>query len=35
MNVHERFLEVMDFNTSVVVPKWEFGYWGELIDTWY
>lgn len=35
MNVRERFLEVMDFNTSVVVPKWEFGYWGELIDTWY
>ena len=36
MNVRERFLEVIEnFNTSVDVPKWEFGYWGETIDNWY
>jgi len=36
MNVRERFKEVMEhFNTDVSAPKWEFGYWGETIDTWY
>jgi hypothetical protein len=35
MNLRERFLEVMRFNTSVHTVKWEFGYWGEVIDTWY
>jgi len=36
MNVRERFLEVMvNFNPNVVPPKWEFGYWGEVIDKWY
>lgn len=36
MNVRERFLEAMiNFNTSVIPPKWEFGYWGEVIDKWY
>lgn len=35
MNVRERFLEVMNFNTSVHTVKWEFGYWGEVMDNWY
>lgn len=35
MNARERFLEVMQFNKNVSVPKWEFGYWGEVIDVWY
>ena len=25
----------MDFNTSVRSLKWEFGYWGEVMDNWY
>ncbi len=35
MNVRERFMEVMNFNTRVAPPKWEFGYWGETIHNWY
>jgi len=36
MNVRERFLEVMlNFNTGVCPPKWEFGYWGDTINRWY
>lgn len=35
MNARERFLEIMNFNTSVETLKWEFGYWGETIDNWY
>jgi len=36
MNVRERFLEVMlNFNTDVAAPKWEFGYWGDTINNWY
>ena len=35
MNLRERFLEVMSFNTSVHSIKWEFGYWGETIKNWY
>ena len=35
MNLRERFLEVMNFNTSVHSIKWEFGYWGEVMDRWY
>ncbi|RPJ23367.1 MAG: hypothetical protein EHM35_17345 [Planctomycetaceae bacterium] len=35
MNLRERFLEVMSFNTSVRSLKWEFGYWGEVMDRWY
>jgi uroporphyrinogen decarboxylase len=35
MNLRERFLEIMDFNTSVRSLKWEFGYWGEVMDRWY
>jgi hypothetical protein len=36
VNLRERFLEVMlDFNTKVVPPKWEFGYWGDTINSWY
>lgn len=36
MNSRERFLEVMvNFNTNIRPPKWEFGYWGETIDNWY
>ena len=33
MDARERFLEVIvNFNNKVSPPKWEFGYWGELID---
>lgn len=35
MNLRERFLEVMNFNAGVPSMKWEFGYWGEVIDRWY
>ncbi|MCP4167506.1 MAG: hypothetical protein GY759_16675 [Chloroflexi bacterium] len=35
MNLKERFNEVMQFNTNVHSIKWEFGYWGEVIDNWY
>lgn len=36
MTLRDRFCEVMEnFNTSVVAPKWEFGYWGQTIDNWY
>jgi uroporphyrinogen decarboxylase len=35
MNLRERFLEIMNFNTRVRSIKWEFGYWGEVIDRWY
>jgi len=35
MNLRERFLEVMQFNTGVHSLKWEFGYWGEVLDNWY
>jgi len=35
MNTRERFLEVLDFNTGVRSPRWEFGYWGETVDNWY
>jgi len=35
MNTRERFLEVMDFNTTVKPLKWEFGFWGETLNKWY
>lgn len=36
MTVHERFHEVMEhFNTGISAPKWEFGYWGKTVETWY
>ena len=35
MNLRERFLEVMSFNTDVHSIKWEFGYWGETVKNWY
>ncbi|MFA5816403.1 MAG: uroporphyrinogen decarboxylase family protein [Bacteroidales bacterium] len=35
MNLRERFLEVMSFNTSIHSLKWEFGYWGETMNNWY
>ena len=35
MNLRERFIEVMSFNPSVRSIKWEFGYWGEVIERWY
>ena len=35
MNLRERFLETMSFNTNVHSVKWEFGYWGETIKNWY
>ena len=25
----------MKFNTGVHSIKWEFGYWGEVVDRWY
>jgi uroporphyrinogen decarboxylase len=35
MNLRERFLQVMQFNTQVRPPKWELAYWGQTIDNWY
>lgn len=36
MNSREKFLEVIvNFKNNVPPPKWEFGYWGSLVDKWY
>lgn len=35
MNARQRFLEVMDFNTGVRPPKWEYAFWGETLNRWY
>ena len=36
MTLKERFREVMEhFNPDICPPRWEFGYWGQTIDTWY
>jgi hypothetical protein len=36
MNSRERFLEVMgNFNKKSPSIKWEFGYWGGLLNNWY
>lgn len=26
---------MLNFNTGVPAPKWEFGYWGDTINNWY
>lgn len=36
MDSREKFLEVIvNFKKNVSPPKWEFGYWGCLMDRWY
>ncbi|MGO9308601.1 MAG: hypothetical protein ACLQDL_06215, partial [Spirochaetia bacterium] len=35
MNTRERFREAMAFTPGVRAVKWEFGYWGQTLDTWY
>jgi uroporphyrinogen decarboxylase len=35
MNARERFIEVLNFNTSVRTLNWEFGYWGGTLNRWY
>jgi uroporphyrinogen-III decarboxylase len=35
MNAREKFLAVMDFDTSVKTLKWEFGYWADTMLRWY
>lgn len=35
MNTRDRFLAVMEGDTSVRTLKWEFGYWGETLNNWY
>lgn len=35
MNDRERFLEVMNFNTSIRTLDWEFGYWYKTVQKWY
>lgn len=35
MNSREKFLETMNFNTGVIVNKWEFGFWGATVERWY
>ncbi|MCL5073148.1 MAG: hypothetical protein M1308_20000, partial [Actinobacteria bacterium] len=35
MDTRERFLEVMNFNTSVRTMDWEFSYWGGAVKKWY
>ena len=31
----EKFLGVLNFDTSVPVPRWEFGYWYDTLVRWY
>jgi len=35
MNTRERFLAVMNFDTSVRTLKWEMGYWVGAVRRWY
>ncbi len=36
MNSREKFEEVIiNFRNNTPPPKWEFGYWGSLVDKWY
>lgn len=35
MNSREKFIEIMNFNTNINVPKWEYVYWGATINRWY
>lgn len=35
MNTRERWQGTMRFDRSVPAPKWEFGYWGGAINSWY
>ena len=36
MNSREKFEEVIiNFKNNTPPPKWEFGYWGSLVDKWY
>jgi uroporphyrinogen decarboxylase len=35
VNSRQRFLEVMDFNTRIRPPKWEYAYWGGTLNRWY
>jgi uroporphyrinogen decarboxylase len=35
MNARERFLEIGRRNRKVRSMKWEFGYWGATVDSWY
>jgi len=35
MDTRQQFLEVLDFNTGVRPPKWEYAYWGETLNRWY
>lgn len=35
MNAREKFLRVMDFDTSVAPPLYEMGYWSGTVRRWY
>lgn len=35
MNARERYLEVLNFNTSVRTMDWEFSYWSGAVKNWY
>jgi uroporphyrinogen decarboxylase len=35
MNARERYLEVMNFNSSVRTMDWEFSYWSAAVKKWY
>ncbi|MCL6087716.1 MAG: hypothetical protein M1475_04835 [Actinobacteria bacterium] len=35
MNTRERFLEIMNFNTSIRTMDWEFSYWSGAVTKWY
>ena len=35
MTSREKFLAVVDFDTSVPVPDWEFAFWHDTIERWY
>ena len=35
MTTRERFLRIMEGDPSVRSLKWEFGYWGKALNSWY
>jgi len=34
MDARERFLRIMDGDTSIRTLKWEFGYWAGTLKRW-
>ena len=34
MNTREKFLTTMSFDSSSDIPKWEYGYWADVVRNW-